>query len=505
MRDTDSYIDHSLKPVDGPELAPSASTANPGGGRERNATEPMTGASIVDGGEQKGELTRGGSPVTRCLTLHNPIPVALAPGLMPAYVSNTFGAAAASPTFLFPALCACSAAAGRVKLSNLSGTLGSLSLRTVFVTPDRRLPRDMMPVLEAVYDFQTQSVNAWARLCQGQEDDRRERREDAVRPELPPRTRFVVDDGRSTTLTKALRAGRQGLLVISEGKMPSFSRIGTNYDGDTADLLNKSSAGTKIAIEETPGCVKMRHVTISAIGAMTPADALALFNAPPGALVATFFVPTGEGDVPVRDTAFEGLSIVLARLRAMSGRAGALRLSLSPQARNSLDGARKEFEGSSAIQMPPLSYFCRHLVDLAERLAAQLHLIRQVVEAPSQSPNSIIQAAEMDCAVNLIRHYVAPAAFSVLAQASVEPAIRQARRILSYFQQHASRRNPGVRLGDLLKSFKRIPRGEIDDALAILTEDGLLAYCKGAPTAHPIVFGQAYQLPDFVGCDPRRT
>jgi hypothetical protein len=251
----------------------------------------------------------------------------------------------------------------------------------------------------------------------------------------------------------------------------------------------------------------MRHVTISAVGAMTPADALALFKVPSGALVATFVVPPGEGDVPARGTAFEGLSIVLARLRAMGGGAGALRLSLSPQARNSLDSARQEFEGSNAIQMPPLSYFCAHLVDLAERLAAQLHLIRQVVETPSKSPNSIIQAAEMDCAVNLIRHYVAPAAYSVLAQASVEPAVRQARRILSYFQQHASRRNPGVQLGDLLKSFKRIPRAEIDEALAMLTEDGLIEYCKGAPivTAHPIVFEPAYQLPDLVGCDPRRT
>jgi hypothetical protein len=115
---------------------------------------------------------------------------------MLAYVSNTFGAAAASPTFLSPALCACNAAAGSVKLSDLSGTLGSLSLRTVFVTRDRRLPRDMMPVIKAAYDIEMQDVNAWARFCQRKEDDRQERREDSVRPEVPPRPQFVVDDAR---------------------------------------------------------------------------------------------------------------------------------------------------------------------------------------------------------------------------------------------------------------------------------------------------------------------
>jgi hypothetical protein len=94
----------------------------------------------------------------------------------------------------------------------------------------------------------------------------------------------------------------------------------------------------------------------------------------------------------------------------------------------------------------------------------------------------------------------------VLAQASVKPAVRQARRILSSFQQHASRRNPGVQLDELLKPFKRSPKAEIGEALALLTEDGLIEYCKGAPivTAHPIVFEPAYQLPDLVG-DPRRT
>jgi hypothetical protein len=333
-----------------------------------------------------------------------------------------------------------------------------------------------------------------------------ERRENPVRPELPPRPRFVVDNVRPTTLTKALRSARQGLLVIREDKMPSLSGIGTNYDGDTADLLNKSSAGTKIAVKDKSGCVQMRHVTISAVGVMTAADALGLFKVPSGALVATFVVPTGEDDVPARDTAFEGLSTVLARLGAIGGGAGALRVSLSPQARNSLDNARQEFERSNAIQLPPLSYFCAHIADLAERLAAQLHLIRQVVEAPSKSPDLIIQAAEMDCAVNLIRHYVAPAAYSVLAQASVKPAVRQARRILSSFQQHASRRNPGVHLDELLKPFKHSSKAEIGEALAILTEDGLIEYCKGAPmvTAHPIVFEPAYQLPDLVG-DPRRT
>jgi hypothetical protein len=56
MGDTDPNTDHSLKPVDGPELAPSASTGNPApdGGRERNATEPMTGASTDDDGGQRG-------------------------------------------------------------------------------------------------------------------------------------------------------------------------------------------------------------------------------------------------------------------------------------------------------------------------------------------------------------------------------------------------------------------------------------------------------------------
>jgi hypothetical protein len=175
MEDTDSSTDQSLKPVDGPELAPSASTDNPDadGGVERNASEAMTGTSTDDRGEQRGDLTGGGSPVMRCLTLDNPTPVALAPGLLPAYVSNIFGLAAASPTFLLPALCACSAAAGSIKLSNPSGSLGSLSLRTMLVARDRRLPRDTISVLEAVYDVERQEVNAWARLCQWQKDNRR--------------------------------------------------------------------------------------------------------------------------------------------------------------------------------------------------------------------------------------------------------------------------------------------------------------------------------------------
>jgi hypothetical protein len=518
-----------LIPVAAPELAPNASTDNADAhnGVERIATEPMTGASTDNAADENGDTTS--EPSLRGLILHKPAPIALSADLLPACVNRSFGSAAASPAFLLPALCACSAAAGNVRLLNESGTLGSISLRAVFVTEDRRLPRQALPVIEAAYEVEKQDVTAWARVRQAREYEQHvfdyrhrlitttwngvdllglhgvQRPDESLRPELPLRPRFVVDDVRPTTLTKAMQAAKHGLLVISNGKMPTFSAIGTNYDAESANVLNAD--GTKIAIEDTAGCVQMRLLTISTVGAMTAVDALGLWKATPEALAATIVVPPGTGDAVAGGTAFEGLSTVLARLRTTCRGAGTLRLTLSPEARNCLDNARREFEGSNQILVPPMSYFCAGLADLAERLAAQLHLIKQVVEAPSKSPELIIQVDEMDCAVRFVRHYVTPAADSVLSQASVEPVIRNGRRILSYSQQHASRLNPEVRRRDLLRSSRRVANAaENDDALVMLAEDGLITYRPGAATfkVHEVVFAPANRLPDLVG-DPRRT
>jgi hypothetical protein len=398
------------------------------------------------------------------------------------------------------------------------------------VTADRSLPDEVTAVAEAAYAVEGQEVTAWTRLCQATELQRRafdhrrrllattlgtaevlglrsiERPEEVVRPVLPLRPQFVLAEVRPTNMIEGLAAANKGLLVVASGKMPTFARVGTNYDTATADLLNKAAEGSKIAVRDVTGCVQMRHLTICAIGAMTQADALGLYKASPAAVEATIFMPpVGEGDKLVGHTAIEGLGIVLARLRAIGGGTDALRLTLSPEAQNALDAGRPQFAQSVAMQRPPLSYFYAGLGTLAVRLAAVLHLVKHAVEVPPKFAK-VIQVEEMEWAVRFVKNYVMPAGYSVLSEASVEPVVRHGRRIMSFVQQHASPQNPGVLRRDLVRSSQRIATAtEIDAALDRLAEDGLIQYREGMRTfdAHPTVFLAAHRLPDLV-TDPRR-
>jgi hypothetical protein len=427
--------------------------------------------------------------------------------------------------------------------TNKNGEGSSLALRVAVVGEERRLPPAVAPVLQAAYALEAQDVQRWkadktVADLKGAADAFRRRLgqqmaatagllglaelSDSINPTIVPglsalpRPSFVLRNAIQTEVRRGLEAANQGVLVVESRRMPTMASWGVNYDEVTADLLNAAAAGRPLELADprADGCVRMRPVAVSVIGAFATVDTFSLHKADPAALTATVFVPTEEKPKfgPTAG-AVTTLTEILARVRALTTNtqdAGSP-LRLSAPARKTLEQAKTKMARMATEVLPPLAHYYAAAGDLVRRIVVVLHVLDHAARQADRVSVEVGKDVVLRAAA-FVEQCALPAARSALASASVAPEVRDARRILSFIQQYCSTEFPLLTRRDVIRIFQRsMSVAAVDRALRRLVADGLLTAsnpdaAKGGGhvlQVHEAVFAPENQLPDLV-TDPRR-
>lgn len=418
----------------------------------------------------------------------------------------------------------------------------SSALRVAAVGEERSLPAAVGPVLEAAYALEQKDVLRWnaekQKLDLMSASDAARRRlhqqtvinadllgielngclgsETAADTRGVARPRFVLRDPAPNEVTRSLAAARSGLLLVDGRRLPTAAGFGVNYDLGTAALLNGAAMGhpIELADPQLSGCIRMRPIAVSVIGVLSTVDVYSLHKVGLAALAATIFVPAGgEAKSPPTRTDFaETLADILARVRDLA--AGAQELGAAPRfsaaARKALQQVNAKLLQLSAEVESPLSSYYRVVPDLMRRIAIILHLLDHAVRRSDSLPAEIDKQV-VARSIAFVEKAALPAARNVLAVASVDPALRDARRIVSLAQWYCGPEHATLQRRDVVRIFQRsmgVPA--VDRAIGRLVKDGLLIRPNpdGAEIASRFqinlaVFDPKNQLPDLV-TDPRR-
>jgi hypothetical protein len=427
--------------------------------------------------------------------------------------------------------------------ANKNGEGSSAALRVAVIGEERHLPQAVMPMLQAAYALEQEDVRRWSAEKQkidllGAADAARRRAyrqmwthagmlglaEVTDHLDLPtvspstvvPRPRLVLRDPGQKDVTRALEAADRGILLVDGRRMPTMVGFGVNYDMLTANLLNAAAAGhpLELADPRLAYCIRMRPVSVSAIGVLTTVDIFSLHKATVAALAGTLFAPAEENSKfgPTAG-AVTTLTDILACVRGLAAAAqdAGSPLRLSAPARKTLEQAKTKMARMATEVLPPLAHYYAAAADLTCRIAVVLHLLDHA--ASTKDPLSLEVGKDVVLrAVSFVEQCVLPAACSALAATSVAPEVRDARRILSFIQLYCSAEFPLLTRRDVIRIFQRsMSVAAVDRALRRLVADGLLA--PSNPDAagggghvfqvHEAVFSPDNQLPDLV-TDPRR-
>lgn len=333
---------------------------------------------------------------------------------------------------------------------------------------------------------------------------------------LPPRPQFVLRDPVQTGVKRCLEAAASGVLIVDGRRMPSMAGFGVNYDTVTSKLLNDAASGRalELADPQTDGCVRMRPVSVSAIGVLTKLDTFSLHKAPAAALEATLIVPAEEKSEPSESAnAVAAASDILARVRAVAANTQDAMSSLrfSAAAGKILEQAKARFARASAAVRPPLAHYNAAAADLAYRITVLLHLLDHAASQADRISAEIGKDVAKR-AIDFVEQTALPVARCILAPASAAPEVRDARKVLSLAQQRTSVASPLLARRAAVLSFQySMSVAALDRAIRRLVADGLLEASDldkasgGGPVfkVHAVAFDADYQLPDLV-TDPRR-
>ena len=494
-----------------------------------------------DAAETAGAASSDGTPNVRCLKIIREESQPLPPGILPPEIDKLFPDPGSRGALGSALLSAVAAAAGHaVRLARgKEETPSILGLRVAVVSDASSLTAIVAPVLQAAYALQANETKIWvvekekefgkaAVVAVRQRLHRQTVANAAILgingladaevasaatlvSVLPmPRPCFVLRDPVPTAVKQALANADKGLLLADGTKMPSMAGFGMNYLTDLAKLLNSANAGELLELADpwAHGAVRMRCACVPVIGMLATLDTLGLYEATPEALASTVFVPVETVSKVIAANATNVLTAMLTRLRALQPEdEGKLyRLRLSAEARKTLEQMKRRLTPAASDALPPLADVYTRATDLALRIAASLHLLDYAVGDADHLPAEI-ENAVMRRAADFVEKYALPAARNVLGPASIEPAERDARRVLSFAQQNIALEED-VKVRELHRHLRRgMGKMELGQAIRLLVNDGLLS--PKAPggnqayTLDPLVFAPENRLPDLAG-DPRR-
>lgn len=486
-----------------------------------------------------GAASSDGKPNLRCLKIIREAAPVLPSGILPPEIDKVFPDPASRGALASALLSAVAAAAGHAV--GLAGGReegqGILGLRVAVISDVNSLPSVIAPALQAAHAVQAEETKTWMAAKHKETGQaavtavwQRLYRQTVANaailgmddlanaeamPPAPPavsaaRPCFVLRDPVPTVVKQGLANANTGMLIIDGSKMPTMAGWGTNYLTDLVDLLNDAGAGGLLELADplAHGAVRMRCACVSVIGMLSQLDTFGLDKAKPEALASTLFVPVEATSKTVAANAAKAVTAMLVRLRALKPEdEGRLRrLRLSADARKSLEQLKRRLTRPAIEALPPLADVYAGAADLALRIAASLHLLGHAVGDADPLPTEI-ENDSMRRAVDFVEQYALPAARSVLGPASVDPAERDARRVLSFAQQDMAPEDD-VTVRELFRHLRRgMGKMEVKQAVRLLIGDGLLSpKTPGGGqiyVVHPLVFAPENRLPDLVS-DPRR-
>jgi hypothetical protein len=507
---------------------------------EKGATEEPE----IPGDAANEASAQEGVPITAYLQFSQVEPGELSPpaATLPPQLASLFpGMAAVSAV-----LAATAAAIGHsVHLAaNKDREDSSPALHVAIVGEERGLPQGIAPVLQAAYALEQEEVQRWGAEKQkvdllGAADATRRRLyqqtlanvgllglaalSDSLNTTIIPhssvalpRPQFVLRDPGQKDVRRVLEAAESGVLLVDGCRMPTMANFGVNYDTLTANMLNTAASGRPLELADPrlAGCIRMRLVVASVIGTLATIDTFSIHKASPAALAATVFVPPEE-ELKMAPTAgaVTTLTEILGWVRALAatGQDAESPLRLSVAARKTLEQAKAKLARASNEVLPPLADYYAGVADLLTRIVVVLHVLDHAARKADRVSVEVSKEAALR-AVQFFERSVLPAARFVLAVASVDPEVRDARRIVSFAQQYASAAFPMLARRDVIRILQRsMSVAAVDRAIRRLVADGLLTasnpdMAKGGGhvfQVHPVVFEANYQLPDLV-TDPRR-
>ena len=488
-----------------------------------------------------------GTPHLRCLKVIREAPPVLPSGILPPEIDKVFPDPASRGALGSALLSAVAAAAGHavgLAVGHAGGLAGGreegqrmLGLRIAVISDTSSLISIIAPVLQATYAVQADETKTWMAAKQtetGQAAVTAVRQRlyrqtvanaailgidglgdagatpTAMPAVLAPRPCFVMRDPVPTAVEQGLANASKGALIIDGTKMPTLAGWGTNFLTDLADLLNAANAGELLELADplAHGAVRMRCACVSVIGMLKQLDTFGLYKAKHQALASTLFVPIEAASKTIAANVGKVLMALLARLRVLEpeDEGNLRRLRLSAEARKSLEQMKRRLNRAASEALPPLGDVYAGAADLALRIAALLHLLDYAAGGADQLPTEI-ENAVMQRTADFVEQYALPAARSVLGPASVDPAERDARRVLSVAQQEMAPEDE-VTEHKLLRHLRRgMGKMELKQAIRLLIGDGLLSpKTPGGGQIYvvdPLAFAPENRLPDLVS-DPRR-
>ena len=486
-----------------------------------------------------GAASPDGAPNMRCLKIARAAVPPLPPGILPPVIDKLFPDQASRAAPVCALLAATGAAAGHaVGLATGKGDeQGGIGLRVAIISDTASLASVIAPVLQPAYAVQIEETKAWVAAKQKEAGQAavvavRQRilqqtvanaavlglnglAETEVAPTATPavpapRPCFVLRDPVPTAVKQALANAGKSVLIVDGTKMTTLAGWGTNYLTDLANLLNDANAGELLELADllAHGAVRMRYACVPVIGMLSTLDTFGFYKAKPKELAETLFVPIETASKTIAVNAAKVLTAMLTRLRALEpeDEGKPRRLRLSADARKSLEQLKRRLMRATNDVLPPLADVYAGAANLALRIAASLHLLDYGIGDDDQLPTAI-ENDVMRRAVDFVELYALPAARSVLGPASVDPAERDARRVLSFTQQNMAPEED-VTVRELFRHLRRsMDKLELQQAVRLLIGDGLLSpKTPGGSQAYivdALVFAPENRLPDLAG-DPRR-
>ena len=522
-------------------------------GKPRSKHKSNKGAGTVNGAAEEPEVTGAaaspsvdeGAPIAAYLQgTHLELGELSPPATtLPPRLASLFPGMAATSAVL--AATAAAIGHGVCLPANTNRERISPALRVAIVGEECGLPPAIAPVLEAAYVLEQEEVQLW--VAEQQQADLSGAAETARRrlykqtltnaallglAGLPhtlsptiagpssvalPRPQFVLRDPGQKDVRHALETAEAGVLLVDGRRMATMAGFGTNYDTLTANLLNTAASGRPLELADPrfADCIRMRPVVVSVVGRLSIVDIFSLHKAASAALAATVFVTTEDESTsgpPANAVATLTETLRHVRVHCATAQDGTRSLRLSTAASKVLEQAKAKLARASIEVLPPLSVYYAGAADLLTRIVVVLHVLDHA-ESKADRMSVEVSKEVVLRAVEFLDRSVVPMARITLAVASVNPEVRDARRIISFAQQYASAAFPVLTRRDVIRILKRsMSVAVVDHAIRRLVADGLLVAsnsdgAKGGGhvfQVHPTVFETKYQLPDLI-TDPRRA
>ncbi|WP_137045578.1 hypothetical protein [Pseudolabrys sp. FHR47] len=254
---------------------------------------------------------------------------------------------------------------------------------------------------------------------------------DGARDDISAPPRLVVDDGALRAVIDA-SAGGTGVFLTDERRMANFARVGCG-DPATAAALNTTALGQPLAsADRKGGRVSLRRLPIPVVGVLTLDECETLQTARAEELLGTVFVGT-------RRHACDGdgrAMLALVRRVHELGAASSLKLNFHAAATAALGEAAQRWKTTVDKRLDPITTYINQLPDLAQRIAAALHLIGATakMKLTAEIPASAIRSAvAMIDAIALggARHILGPVS-------AATPEEADAIRIIAALRHHTS-------------------------------------------------------------------